>query len=74
MARMRVGGGDRFSPILNDGTRWKWLHFNIPAALLLGKETCGIEQEMSGPHSRSERLGKAKMSLFTSGNQTAVTC
>jgi len=40
-----VEGGDRFSLILNVGTRWKWLNFNILAALLLGKETRGIEQE-----------------------------
>jgi hypothetical protein len=40
-----VEGVVRFSLILNVGTRWKCLNFNIPAALLLGKETHGIEQE-----------------------------
>jgi hypothetical protein len=40
-----VEEGDRFSLILNVGARWKWLNFNILAALLLEKETRGIEQE-----------------------------
>jgi hypothetical protein len=40
-----VEGGDIYSLILNVGTRWKCLNFNIPAALLLGKEKRGIEQE-----------------------------